>query len=44
MYPKIFVSVLFSILFAVAAVAAPNPEPQVAECIFHLHLFNKYMF
>ena len=31
MYPKIFVLVLFSILFALAAVAAPQPDPQHEE-------------
>lgn len=40
MYSKIFVSVLFSILFALAAVAAPQPEPQL-NGIFHLLFLTK---
>ena len=40
----LFVSVLFSILFALAAIAAPQPDPLLVERsggIFHLHFFKK---
>jgi hypothetical protein len=44
MYSNKFISVLFSILFALAAVAAPQPEPQLGpESIFHLYFFKKNM-